>query len=316
MYEIFRSDCIEWLSSCRPHSLHAVCTDPPYGLIEYSSKEINKLRNGKGGVWRIPPEFDGKRRRPLPRFSVLTLIQKKAICDYFQKWATLLMPALAPGAHVLIATNPLLQSHVYYGSISAGLEPRGTIIRLYHGFRGGDRPKGAEREFPDLCVGPRGNHEPWLLFRKPISERTVAQNIRKWGLGALRMLEGEKPLPDVIPSFKTPQKERKIVDHPSLKPQHLLRIFCRALLPKGGIVLDPFMGSGSTIAACNAVGVDSVGIEMDEAYFNMARKAIPLLSSLYPGFSGQSLHIKENEKVAIEEPEQLILLEESGNYNI
>src|SRR5690606_22800272 len=100
----------------------------------------------------------------------------------------------------------------------------------YHGFRGGDRPKNAEKEFPDICVSPRGNYEPWLLFRKPISEKTVAQNLRKWGFGALRMLEGGRPVPDVIPSSKTPANEKQIANHPSLKPQHLLRFFCRMLM--------------------------------------------------------------------------------------
>jgi hypothetical protein len=52
--------------------VHAVVTDPPYGVVEYSDKEVQKLRSGKGGVWRVPPSFDGTKRSPLPRFTVLT----------------------------------------------------------------------------------------------------------------------------------------------------------------------------------------------------------------------------------------------------
>jgi len=54
MYRIHHADCFDWLRDCRPHSVHAVCTDPPYGLLEFTEKEVSKLRAGRGGVWRLP----------------------------------------------------------------------------------------------------------------------------------------------------------------------------------------------------------------------------------------------------------------------
>ena len=69
-----------------------------------------------------------------------------------------------------------------------------------------------------------------------------------------------------------------------------MRIIVRALLPLGeGTVLDPFMGSGSTIAAAEAVGYDSVGVELDKEYFKLAQAAIPRLAALYPACRGESL---------------------------
>ena len=47
-----------------------------------------------------------------------------------------------------------------------------------------------------------------------------------------------------------------------------------------GVVLDPFAGSGSTLAACEAIGYESVGVERDRKYFDLALKAIPKLSKL------------------------------------
>jgi site-specific DNA-methyltransferase (adenine-specific) len=163
-------------------------------------------------------------------------------------------------------------------------------VRLYHGFRGGDRPKNAEEDFPSVCVSPRGNYEPWLLFRKPISEKTVAQNLRKWGTGGLRMLLGNRPLPDVIQSARTPASERDICAHPSLKPQHLMRILVRALLPLGeGVLFDPFLGGGSTLAAASAIGYEATGTEVDEQYYRLAVSAIPQLARLYPVFRGEDV---------------------------
>ena len=65
---VVHDDCLNWLARQPHHSIEAVVTDPPYGLLEYSPAQQEKLRNGRGGVWRIPPSFDGHKRSPLPRF--------------------------------------------------------------------------------------------------------------------------------------------------------------------------------------------------------------------------------------------------------
>ena len=58
--------------------------------------------------------------------------------------------------------------------------------------------------------------------------------------------------------------------HPTVKPTELMRYLCRLVTPKGGIVLDPFMGSGSTGKAAVMSGFKFIGIEMDEEYFDIA----------------------------------------------
>jgi len=181
---------------------------------------------------------------------------------------------------VVIASNPLL-SHVVSSTVArAGFERRGEVIRLVMTMRGGDRPKAAHEEFPDISVMPRSMWEPWLAFRKPIEGR-VQDNLRKWKTGGFRRPSADKPFCDVIQSGPTRTSERSLAPHPSLKPQAFLRQLVRAVLPLGeGVVLDPFAGSGSTIAAAEAVGYRSIGIEKDERYFDMACDAIPKLTRL------------------------------------
>jgi len=129
-----------------------------------------------------------------------------------------------------------------------------------------------------------------MLFRKPISERTVAANLRKWKTGGLRRLAADRPLPEAVPSGRTPPAEEAISSHPCLKPQHFLRIIVRSLLPLGeGVVLDPFLGSGSTVAAASAVKYDAIGVEIDADYFAGAAAAIPKLAQLYPRFTGETV---------------------------
>src|SRR5690606_12380630 len=62
--------------------------------------------------------------------------------------------------------------------------------------------------------------------------------------------------------------------HPTVKPIALMRYLCRLVTPTGGTVLDPFMGSGSTIIAANQEGFNSIGIEKDPDYAAIARQRI------------------------------------------
>jgi DNA modification methylase len=129
-------------------------------------------------------------------------------------------------------------------------------------------------------VMPRSMWEPWLMFRKPIDGR-VQDNLRKWGTGGFRRISADKPFGDVIESAPTRAAERKLANHPSLKPQAFLRKLVRGVLPLGqGVVLDPFAGSASTLAAAEAVGYESVGVERDAAYFEIGRSALPRLAAL------------------------------------
>jgi DNA modification methylase len=277
---LYLADCLDWLAAQPPASLHAVVTDPPYGLVEYTPREQAKLRQGRGGVWRIPPSFDGHVRSPLPRFTTLSPTHLAALDAFFEAWATALVPVLVPGAHVVIASNPLVSFLVASALARTGLERRGDIIRLVMTMRGGDRPKNAHEEFPDVSVMPRSMFEPWLLFRKPLEGR-VQDNLRTWKTGALRRISAERPFGDVIVSAPTRASERRLANHPSLKPQAFLRQIVRAVLPLGeGIVFDPFAGSGSTLAAAIAVGYQSVGVERDPTYAALAKVAIPTLAGL------------------------------------
>lgn len=277
---LYHSDSIAWLRTAPRESIQAVVTDPPYGLLEYTDKEKGKLRAGKGGVWRQPPSFDGCTRSPLPRFTVLTDSQREGLYRFFLEFAQALYPVLVPGAHIAMASNPLL-SHIASRALDeGGFERRGEIIRLVQTLRGGDRPKNHEDEFANVTVMPRSQWEPWLLYRKPC-EGTVAENLRKWGTGALMRDSDERPFGDVIKSSPTSARERKIAPHPSLKPQAFMRAIVRAMLPLGtGTVLDPFAGSGSTLAAADHIGYRSIGIELDAAYYDMAASSISALSSL------------------------------------
>ena len=281
---VIHADCLEWMSRVPGESIHAIVTDPPYGVKEYEPAQLEKRANGNGGVWRIPPSFDGHKRSPLPRFTALSPRERETIRRYFREWAALALRVLHPGGHLFLASNVYLSQLVFSAVVEAGFEFRGQLIRLVRTLRGGDRPKNAEKEFPQVCTMPRGCYEPWGLFRKPPpSGMTVGECLRRFQTGGLRRKPDGRPFEDVIESERTSQKERQIANHPSLKPQSFLREIVYASLPLGeGIVLDPSMGSGSTIAAAEAIGYHAIGIERLEEYYRMSIDAIPALARV-PG---------------------------------
>ena len=276
------ANCFDWLTHMPESSIHAVVTDPPYGVKEFEFDQLEKRQNGNGGIWRIPPSFDGHQRAPLPRFTALNDKERSELRGFFVEWSKLLVGVLRPGAHVFVASNAFLSQFVFSAIVEGGLEWRGEIIRLVRTLRGGDRPKNAEQEFPDVSSLPRGCYEPWGLFRKPMPEgMKVSDCLREFQTGGLRRLSNGLPFSDVIVSERTPQRERKIAAHPSLKPQSLLRQLVYVALPLGeGVLLDPFMGSGSTIAAAEALGLQAVGVERYRDYYNVAQTAIPKLAAL------------------------------------
>lgn len=56
---IIHADCFEWMEHLPEVSLHAIVTDLPYGVKEYDFDQLEKRTNGHGGIWHIPPAFDG-----------------------------------------------------------------------------------------------------------------------------------------------------------------------------------------------------------------------------------------------------------------
>jgi site-specific DNA-methyltransferase (adenine-specific) len=279
---LVHADCFEWMARIPEASIHAIVTDPPYGVKEYDFDQLEKRTNGKGGIWRIPPSFDGHQRAPLPRFTALNDRERASLRRFFVEWSRLAARVLRPGGHLFLASNAFLSQFVFSALVEGGLEFRGEIIRLVRTLRGGDRPKNAEEDFPGVSSLPRGCYEPWGLFRKPLpAGMKVSDCLREFQTGGLRRQPDGLPFQDVIESERTPRVERRIADHPSLKPQSFLRQIVHAALPLGtGVILDPFMGSGSTVAAAEARRLSCIGVERFADYFTLAQKAVPQLAAL------------------------------------
>jgi len=140
-------------------------------------------------------------------------------------------------------------------------------------------------------------HEPIVLARKPLSEKSIADNVLKHRTGGIHIDACRNELDRFPANFihdgleedwsryfycaKTSKSEKgKDNSHPTVKPLKLMKYLCRLVTPKGGTVLDPFMGSGSTGVASKDEGFEFIGIEREKEYFEIAEKRINSASPL------------------------------------
>ncbi len=105
-------------------------------------------------------------------------------------------------------------------------------------------------------------HEPLVMARKPLAERTVAANVLKWGCGALNVDGCRVEAPDGVDGG------RDFDESPLLAGRG------GSITPPGGVVLDPFTGSGSTGKAAVLEGFGFVGIEKEAEYLAIAERRI------------------------------------------
>jgi DNA modification methylase len=337
-WQVTQADCFQVLPKLSPSTVHAVITDPPYGI-------------SVGGLeWDRPAHLDpkaagGKRRRRPPTENPNARFQ-----DFSRAWSAACLHSLKPGGHLVAFAAPRTAHRLTCGLEEAGLEVRDVLMWL----QGQGYP--ATRLLPDgLGTGLKPAWEPIVLARKPPEEsldrtlaahRTGAMNIDacrialtaedcpnkgrshgrrstanqrgRWPANLLlshgrgctkKRCEADCPVGRLAERAKyfycakAPRREReagcdalprRVVQtfkigarneqlcaenpvaniHPTVKPIDLMRWLVRLVTPRGGLVLDPFAGSGSTGAAAVLEGARFLGIERESAYVPIARARI------------------------------------------
>ena len=113
---------------------------------------------------------------------------------------------------------------------------------------------------------------------RPVSHLAFVK--RQWGLGrftrgthetAYLLAKGKPPIPETAISDVIDWQRDDVTFHPNQKPVSALAPLILAYCPDGGVVLDPFMGSGSTLRAAKNLGISAIGIEIEMEYCRKAK---------------------------------------------
>lgn len=370
-FRLMKGNNVELLKELEDNSVDAIITDPPYGL----SAPKNSGKVSKGGFMNKKWDYD------VPSVEF---------------WREALR-VLKPGGHALSFGGTRTYHRLVVNMEDAGFEIRDQIQWIYgSGFpkslnigkaidkmEGNDRidigsRKGAgSNKFTDGLNGLKSEYidtkgqtewegwgtalkpanEPICVARKPLSEKSVAENVLKWRTGGLNIdgcrigseriksnrgmvpgkfqntgfFKNNEPLynegrfpanvilecicDDVIKGKKggasrffynakvskaernmgldefedkdsscnlrqqsglpKAKSEYKVKNtHPTIKPVNLMAYLCKLITPNGGVILDPFMGSGSTGIAALIEGFEFIGMEMDDDYMKIAEARI------------------------------------------
>jgi len=370
---ILLGDCIEIMQQLPDNSIDSVVTDPPYGL-GFMNKEWDIFDKSQFGIAGNEGKNDLKVKK---HFDVLPRYNTEGLYDFTRRWASECLRVLKPGGYLLSFGGSRTYHRIACAIEDAGFEVRDMLEWVY----GSGFPKSMNvGEGMGTALKPA--HEPICMARKPISEKTVAQNIAKWGTGGLNIdacripsnttgrfpanliHDGSQLVLEIFPETASPSghfdkddyeegdgvtnftsgdfngyrdrgsaarffycakasrterelgldsfPERPIAEvnkmggskntmktgsgnerrklykntHPTVKPIALMRYLVRLVTPKGGLVLDPFIGSGTTALACILEGYDYLGIERESEYVEIAQARIEYLENALRGRSG------------------------------
>jgi DNA modification methylase len=178
----------------------------------------------------------------------------------WQGWGTALKPAWEP---IVLARKPLI------GTVAANVLAHGTGAINVDGCRVGTETLQAQvRGVTRMGTfeGAEGNTTPERIGRWP------ANVIHDGSEQPVDILGDAARFFYCAKASKADRGEGNL--HPTVKPTDLMRYLCRLVTPPGGVVLDPFMGSGSTGKAAMLEGFRFIGIEMDAQYVEIARKRV------------------------------------------
>jgi len=278
---VWEGDCREKIKQLDDDSVHMVLTDPPYfleGLDNHWDKGHPEGTRGTGSVGGLPVgmKFDPQ--------------QGEALEHFLEPLAEEFIRVLPPGGFFISFSQPRLFHRVAMAAEKAGFEIRDMFAWHYtkraqfkafsmdHFVKRMDIPKAEKdailrrlrgRKTPQL----RPQFEALLLAQKP-REGTFVQNWLHYQVGlidASKSLNGASPT--TLMSVEKPIRD-EFDNHLTVKPVQLLAHLIELFTCPGQIVLDPFLGSGSTALAAMQTGRRCIGIEINSDYVVLAKRRI------------------------------------------
>jgi site-specific DNA-methyltransferase (adenine-specific) len=290
-------ECIEMMKKMPSNSVDMVCTDPPYfldGLGNNWNKEGLEAKGSSSRVGNLPKgmKFDRK--------------QSKNFREFYTKVSQEIFRVLKPGGAFMSFSSPRLYHSMATAMEDAGFEIRDMLGWVYthsqvkafsqNHIINNDKTMTAEQkeQLIELCKDRKTPQlkpaiEPICLAMKPIEGRYI-DNFQKYGVGLMNTSDETKLEGGYFPAnvvvtdtcmdkvflVPKPTKAEKGTynTHLSVKPTQLIGHLIKLFTKENSIVLDPFMGSGTTAVACVQTKRRYIGFDINEEYITIAHRRI------------------------------------------
>ena len=234
MIDIRLGDCLELMKTLPDNSVDLICTDPHYMMTSAACDQM------KIDIPAISEQF---RRIAKPHATWVVFGQTKSIVDWIVTNRKLFKYSLV--------WNKIISS----GFLACNKRPL-TIYELINIFGDGDIVYNPQKTPGKAYICKRGGG-------------TRVYNKSDWNWETVN--NGDRFPVDIISVSRGGEPETK---HPFKKPVKLMEWLIKTYSNKGDVILDPFMGSGSTGVACVNLGRDFIGFELDPTYFELSQKRI------------------------------------------
>lgn len=297
--KLFNSDCMKELEKIEDESIDCIITDPPYF--------IDKLDNNWSSN-EIKEDKKNSHITHLPKGMKFDKDQVKKLYEFYFELSKILIKKIKPGGYFLSFSSPRLYHSIAMACDLAGFEVRDMINWVYtqsmpkgmsvsHVIEKMDKPREEKdkikKEYENFKTPMiRSCFEPICVAMKSV-KGTFIQNELNFKTGLINFNNKVGKEKDRVPaniitteeiddtydknfliSKPTKEEKGKFNTHITVKPlsimDHLIKIFSK----EDSIILDPFMGSGSTGVSCKKNNRNFIGIELNKEYFDIAKKRI------------------------------------------
>ena len=293
-------ECVEFMKKMPNNSIDMVCTDPPYFLDGLNNHWNKKSLDEKGSSTVVGN---------LPKGMKFDRNQSKKFNEFYSIVSIEVFRILKPGGSFLSFSSPRLYHSMTMAIEDAGFEIRDMLGWIYTQSQvkafsqdhiiDNDKDLSIEQkaELKNLCKHWKTPQlkpaiEPICFAVKPIEGRYI-DNFKKYGVGLMNTSLDTKMGNSYFPSniivteniseeldkvflIAKPKKIEKgeYNTHISVKPVNLISHLIKLFTKEGGIILDPFMGSGTTAVACIHTKRNYIGIEVNKEYITISEKRI------------------------------------------
>ena len=235
MIDLYKGDCLEFMKNMPDESVDLVVTDCPYHIVQGGCSNNTVTFKAMGGVLNKQREFENVSKE----FVKTGKIFKHNEIE-FREWIPEIYRLLKQDSHCYIMINGRNLKDLQIECEKAGFK------------------------FLNLIVWDKGNQTPNRWYMNSVE---FILFLRKGKAKKINNL-GEKNI------LRVPNIQKGKKTHPTEKPIELMEILLENSSLPQGVVLDPFMGSGSTGVAAVNTGRNFIGIELDNQYFDIAKERI------------------------------------------
>ena len=247
-YNLYNADCLDILRNMPDESVDCVVTDCPYrivsgGCTNDAVKIGRSTKRKEHEGWKVGDTQHINLGGISDEFNEWCYTKDGKLFEYneikFSEWLPELFRVLKVGTHCYIMVNARNLKDLWQDAENEGFV------------------------FQQLIVWDKGNSLPNKYY---LNSYELILMLRKGNARNINELGTKNIL--YVPNIM----RNKL--HPTEKPVDLMKILIENSTDQGQVVLDPFMGVGSTGVACKELERDFIGIEIDEKYFNIAKQRI------------------------------------------